>query len=142
MTRPQTDPRPRLIKLIHVARRDLGLDDETYRTMIQQITKSDKTSSADLTVLQLEQVLKHLKSCGFRIKHKAGSRPLAEDAQSRKIRSLWLEIHQAGGVRDPSEKALARYIQRITGVNALQWLSTAQASMVIETLKKWLARLI
>lgn len=139
---PQIDQRPRLIKLIQIARRDLRLDDDTYRAMIRETTQSEKTSCTTLTAQQLERVLAHLKSRGFQIKPKTGSRPLADDAQSRKIRSLWLDLHQAGAVRDPSEKALARYIQRVTGgVSALQWLSTAQASTVIETLKKWLARL-
>lgn len=33
------------------------------------------------------------------------------------------------------------YVKNCTGVEALQWLSGAQASNVIERLKKWLARI-
>ena len=39
------------------------------------------------------------------------------------------------------KKALAAYVKRMTKVGALQWLSTAQASAVIESLKAWLERL-
>ncbi|MEX3556412.1 MAG: phage protein GemA/Gp16 family protein [Burkholderia gladioli] len=35
---------------------------------------------------------------------------------------------------------LSAYVKRQTRVDALQWLSSAQASCVIEALKCWLAR--
>ncbi|EEM6850015.1 DUF1018 domain-containing protein, partial [Salmonella enterica subsp. enterica serovar Montevideo] len=47
--------RASLIKLIHVARRDLQLDDDTYRAFLVQYT--GKTSCRELTVAQLERVL-------------------------------------------------------------------------------------
>ncbi|WP_426122076.1 regulatory protein GemA [Methylococcus capsulatus] len=67
----------------------------------------------------------------------ATSRTVDQEAQSRKIRALWLGLHQAGIVRDPNESALAAYVKRMTGVEALQWLDEHQASRVIEQLKKW-----
>jgi len=148
----RTDTRQSLVRLIHVAKRDLALDDDTYRAML--VAATGKDSSKDLSVPQLERVLAHMKKSGFTVKHKAPtknarssrhppgtlSRPLAQDAQSTKIRALWLSLHEAGTVRDPSEAALAAYVKRITGIDALQWLSTDQASRVIETLKKWQAR--
>jgi len=144
--------RQSLIRLIHVAKHDLALDNDTYRAMLVAVT--GKHSSADLTVPQLERVLAHMKAHGFTVRHKtpanrprhsrhpAGSvsRPLAQDAQSTKIRALWLSLHDRGAVRDSSEAALSAYVKRITHVDALQWLNTNQASRVIETLKKWHAR--
>jgi hypothetical protein len=44
-------------------------------------------------------------------------------------------------VKNPSEAALASYVKRLTGVDRLEWLSTEQASSVIETLKKWQKRM-
>lgn len=43
-------------------------------------------------------------------------------------------------VRDSSEKALATYVERMTGVQALQWLDVWQAQKLIEIMKKWLKR--
>ena len=43
-------------------------------------------------------------------------------------------------MRDPSEEALAKFVLKMTGVQALQWLSGEQASQVIENLKKWQRR--
>jgi len=145
--------RQSLIRLIHVAKRDLKLDDETYRAMLTAIV--GKESSADLDVPQLERVLAHMKRSGFTVRHKtrvdrprdsrhtAGtlSRPIHQDAQSRKIRALWLSLRDMGAVRDASEAALGTYVRRIARIDSLSWLSAEQASRVIETLKQWQARI-
>jgi phage gp16-like protein len=131
--------RASLIRLIHVARRDLALDDDAYRAIIQA-QAGGKTSSADCTPEELDAIVSHFKRCGFHVKpaKKAQqSRPLANDQQSKKIRALWLVLHQVGKVRDPSESALAAFVKRMTGVEALQWLTGAQASRIIEHLKQW-----
>ncbi|MDO5940601.1 gp16 family protein [Burkholderia cepacia] len=127
--------RQQLIRLIHVAKRDLAMADDTYRSILRQIGK--KTSSADLTVPELEKVLEHLKRCGFRVRSNKGARGQADDDQSKMIRGLWLELAERGTVQNASEAALAAFVKRMTGVEALQWLSSAQASRVIEQLKKW-----
>ncbi|AIA72716.1 putative phage regluatory protein [Pectobacterium atrosepticum SCRI1043] len=130
-----------LIKLIHIAKRDLQLDDDTYRQLL--ITVTGKTSTRDMTVPQLDNVLSAMKKRGFKIKaaKKANSsRPLDDSPQSRKIRSLWLEMADAGIIRDRSEAALARWVKRETGVDSLQWLNSEQASIIIEKLKQWQRR--
>lgn len=139
---PSNQDRLRLIKLIHVARRDLRMDADTYRLMLAGMKGLDgATSTADLSVPNLFRVLEQLKQKGFKVRpSKAGKRPLADDDQSKKIRSLWLELHSLGVVRDPSEAALAKFVQSMTQVSALQWLNTAQASRVIENLKQWMGR--
>lgn len=139
--RNQAADRQRLIRLIHVAKRDLSLDDDTYRAILLQI--ADKTSSADLTVPELEKVLEHMKRIGFKVRSKSKpSRPLAQDEESKKIRALWLFLHELGAVKNPSEEALAAYVKRIAGVDALQWINGEQAERVIETMKKWAMRFL
>ena len=131
--------RTSLIRLIHVARRDLALDDDDYQAIIKA-QASGKTSSADCSLEELESVVSHLKRCGFQVKPKAGVRKLADDSQSRKIRALWLSLHQVGTVRDPSEAALSKFCKRHTGVDSLQWVTSSQASRLIEHLKQWQLR--
>lgn len=128
-----------LVKLIHVGRRELQWDEDTYRAALRAVVPG-KDSTKGMTVVQLEVVLEHLKKKGFQPKAKPRTRKLADDAQSSKIRALWLDMHAAGIVKRAEESALAAYVKRLTGVDALQWLSTDQASTVIETLKKWQAR--
>ncbi|MEW5750322.1 gp16 family protein [Pseudomonas lactis] len=139
---PSNPNRLRLIKLIHVARRELRMDDDTYRLLLAGMTGLDgATSTADLSVPNLLRVLEQLKLRGFKVRpNNQPKRPLADDVQSKKIRSLWLTLHELGAVRDPSEAALAKFVLGMTRVSALQWLTTAQASRVIENLKQWLLR--
>lgn len=56
------------------------------------------------------------------------------------IRALWLHLSEIDIVHNASEAALGAFVKRMTGVDALQWLSTKQASQVIENLKQWLTR--
>lgn len=136
-----TGDRLRLIKLIHVARRELGMDDDSYRLMLSTIPQlKGKSSAKDCTVAQLETIVDQLKRRGFKVRAKTKQRRQADDRQSRLIRHLWLELHNDGVVRDSSEGALASYIKRLTGVEDLHWLSTHQASQIIESLKKWQQR--
>ncbi|ARU23630.1 hypothetical protein RSSE_c3247 [Ralstonia solanacearum] len=127
--------RQQLIRLIHVAKRELAMAEDTYRSILLQVGK--KASAADLSVPELEKVLEHLKQCGFKVRSNKSTRGQADDSQSRMIRGLWLELAQRGIVKNASEEALAAFAKRMTGVEALQWLSSAQASRVIEQLKKW-----
>ena len=135
-----------LIQVIHVGKSKLSMDDDTYRTILQRIGK--KSSAADLTVPELERVLEHLKRSGFKMRSKKKtpqekpSRPLAQDLESKKIRALWLFLHDLGAVKNPSEAALAAYVKRIAGVDALQWINGHQAERLIETMKKWAMRFL
>ncbi|MCM2494577.1 regulatory protein GemA [Burkholderia glumae] len=109
--------------------------DDTYRAVLMEIGK--KQSAADLTVPDLEKVLEHLKRCGFKVRTNKSSRAQADDDQSRMIRGLWLELAERDVVHNRSEHALAAFVKRMTGIDALEWLTAPQASRVIEHLKKW-----
>jgi len=140
--------RLRLIKLLHVAKRDLNMAEDSYRGIILEASKGAKESSKDLTLTELERALDHMKRCGFKVVRQAAkgparekpSRALAGDPESTKIRALWLMLNDLGAVKNPSEAALAAYVKRITGVEALQWIDGLQAERLIETLKKWALR--
>jgi Mu-like prophage protein gp16 len=148
MSKNDESRRKRLIKLIHVARRELGMQDEDYRAMLAAMPAlGGKTSSADLGIKGLEIVMRALKARGFKVRSNAlkgpnTSRKLADDDQSRLIRSLWIQLSEAGAVRNSSEAALSAYVRRVTGVDDLAWLNSRQASSIIEQLKSWLDRSI
>ena len=128
-----------LIKLIHVAKTKLGLEDDVYRDILESTT--GKNSSKLLTPAQLEAVLDRLKQLGFEVESKkTGVQNLASDAQSKLIRHLWLQLHQAGQVKNGSEQALAKFIENRVKVSALQFLSSDSADMVINHLRQWCKR--
>lgn len=62
-----TEERSRLIKLIHVGRRELGMDDDTWRAYLQQAFMV--SSSTQCSVPRLKTALAHLVSRGFQIKN-------------------------------------------------------------------------
>ena len=128
------------IKLIHIAKSQLNLDGDTYRHLLLTVTK--KTSTKDMTVWELEKVLHNFKSKGFKVKSsKKVEKISATKPVHKKIRSLWLELAEAGEVKNRSEKAINSYVKRIVGVEVMDWLNTDQAMKVIESLKCWKTRI-
>lgn len=125
--------RRRELALIHVAKQQLGMEDDAYRAVLWAIGRV--SSAADLDWSGRKQLLDHLKKCGFRPRHTRSTS--AEDDQVKKIRALWLDLHAGGVVRDPSEAALTKWVKRMTGVDSLRWLRPEQKVLIIESLKKW-----
>lgn len=150
MKETQAQKKARLIKLIHVGKTQLMLDDARYRTLLANVSRG-KTSSKAMTVAELEAVVRQLKAMGFVVTTKAQAKNRKADlpvrngndlmaGQIKKIRALWLELHGLGVVKSPSELSLARFVKRMTGIDYHGWLDADTASRVIEHLKKWKKR--
>lgn len=135
------DARNGLIGKIHVAKKKLALQDDSYRAILLRVGGAE--SCKDMTVKQLEAVLEEFKRFGFKAtaKRRAGPRKMADGAEVSKIRALWLDLYHLGELRDSSEEALAHFASRCTKVRALQWLTSAQVDIVIKALRGWLERI-
>jgi phage gp16-like protein len=153
---PARDERARLIRLVHVGRRELGLDDPSYRALLQ--AQAGVASASLASPKQLQRVVEAMKRAGFKVTAKPSEAPLqvavksrrtgvsaasaavalASDPQSRKARAMWITLHQIGQVRDSSEQALLAYARRQTGVERLEWVPDMVP--VLEPLKAWLLR--
>ena len=143
MKETQAQKKARLVKLIHVAKSQLMLADGDYRAILANAS-GGKTSSTKLSVDELEVVLRQMQAHGFVITTRAQAASSKKDipvrdgtAQVEMIRGLWLELHKLGAVRNPSELALAKFVQRHTGIAYHGWLDVDNASKIIEHLKKW-----
>lgn len=139
--------RQKLIRLIHVAKRELQMDEATYRTMLLSAGKAESTSAMDVPALKA--VLEQAKRGGFKVRAKPGTatapRPDRRQDTTReavKVRALWLFLHHLGVVRDPSERALAAYVKRIAKVDDMHWAHGDRMLSLIETLKKWAMRFL
>ncbi len=103
-----------------------------------------KESAGKCNPRELGLVLDEFKRLGWADRpaprKRAGDRPLARTAIASKIRALWLSLYHLGEVDDPSEAALAAFVERCTDVQALQWLDGEQADTVIRALRGWLDR--
>lgn len=133
---------------IHIGAQELGLikpgDDSQYRDMLWTVART--RSSGDLDSHSRNEVIKHLKRCGWKVKRKGT--PKRSDAQSRKIRSLWLQLRDADALGDPSEASLRKWAShqlKTPGndqvVKPIELLTRQQRSLLIERLKHWLERL-
>jgi len=134
--------RARLIKIVQTGRNVLRLDEDTYRDLLAA-KSNGKRSAKDLSVDELDAVVKHMRASGFKPTKPAGRAPreqrtLDTSPEGSKIRALWLWLHEVGIVLDPSEAALANFARRISGVDTLQW--TRRPDKVIEGIKVWAAR--
>ena len=134
------------IKKIHAIVSAMQIDDATYREVLKGYNVK---SSTKLSIPKADELLQDLETKAVALgiwekrkpaKKAKATRPLADDAQSKKIRQLWLELHATGKVTNSSEAALAAYVKRMERVDALQWLTATKASRLIEKMKKWLER--
>ncbi|MDO8837994.1 MAG: regulatory protein GemA [Parvibaculum sp.] len=142
---PQTDHRNRLIRLVHVAKRDRGLNEDAYRDLLERET--GKRSCGAMTTGELDKALAALKRQGFKVKRSTkvvsierGTSPRARVGQKAFATALWLDLWHLGVLRDASDKALDAFVERQTGIAHLAWLGPQQAFRVIEALKSWCAR--
>lgn len=157
MARPKTDKtgdrghRNRLIQLIHVAKRQLHLDDDAYRALLQEVT--GKESCRGLGIRDLNAVVDHLVSKGFQPtgaprvqmrRYRGPGKPVESksviDQQIGKMMSLWHELADLGAVRNREMSALRAFICKRCKVDRAEWMSPAQAVQLIEMLKSWLKR--
>lgn len=124
-----------LLALIHCARKDLALTEDTYRAMMANIGGAE--SAAALSDADLGRVVDHLRKLGWKPKS-AGKR--SESPVVRKIWAMWTDLGKRGALTSPTRPALRAYVKRLTGVEEPEWLNAGQARKVIENLKSWQTR--
>ena len=144
------DPRRRaMIGKVKIAQKALGLDEDTYRALLERVT--GQRSAAALTIDQLDAVLSDMQTKGFvptmvwrtsgddRVRPEHGGSvsksKRADHPSARKARALWLSLHALGVVRDRRESALEAFAARQIGVDRLQWADQGQVFKLIEALK-------
>jgi len=141
--KPVSPEKRAMLGKVHIAKKDLALEEDSYRDLLERVT--GKRSAAGLRQAELHDVIEELKRLGWKAKKtgpkRAGKRKLAQGDQAAKIRALWLDLWHLGEIRDPSEDALAAFVARVTGVEALQWIDGDQADRVIKALRGWLTRI-
>lgn len=123
---------------IHVAKKQLGLDDDTYRAMLARLTgkQSTKLMSENERLKVIETLRKH----GFKKASKPCQKRL-EGKFAKKLQALWIAAWNLGIVKNRTDEALMSFIKRQTGIDHARFLHYGDdAGKVIEALKRWLAR--
>jgi phage gp16-like protein len=122
-------PRRNELAKIHIAKKELGLDDASYRAILRK--RYHRDSSAELTDRQADDLIELFQEKGWRP---------ASFAQRGLIQVLWRKLAAAGAIQHSEDKALASFVKHVTGKPDFAWLTVHEASRVIEILKKWLER--
>lgn len=147
----QYRPKSWYIKLIHIAKSQLQLEDDLYRANLKELT--GKSSCSDMTIPDLVKVLEHMKKSGFKPISSKGNSPKTrsnkEHTMLDKLRQLWIQMHYQGFINDGSDKALqtwttnqSKRLNKGVAVEKLEWLKGNMLYSLIEQLKKWHMRLL
>jgi phage gp16-like protein len=138
------DDRRAMLAKIHIARKDLGLDEDTYRALVARLTRQRTNSAGQLSHPERADLLAEFHRLGWKPRTPPNTPPNTppgpKDSQAQKIRALWWGLARAGLVRDPSEQALRAYVVRMTGKSDLRFCLAAEKSTLIEALKAWAER--
>jgi phage gp16-like protein len=138
MTQAQNSNRNAILGKIHIAKKQLKMDDGDYRAMIANLAEG-KTSCKDCSHKELGIIMEALIGLGFKpVKSKVKLSPKAGKipTQADKIRAMWIDLYQSGVVRNRGDDALQHFVQRLTKVDRVEWLNHRQAVVVITALTK------
>lgn len=117
-------------KKIHIAKKDLGMDDETYRALLMRVT--GKASSKDCTPRDRQLLLEEFTRLGFKVKGKSKDRPAPKTTGDRvnlmsKIEALLAEAGRPWLYTDAMAK-------RMFKVEKLDWCTPEQLTKIIAAL--------
>lgn len=116
--------------LIHVAKTQLGMDDQAYRELLANF---GVTSSVELDSTQFEELMRHMKACGFRpvqkLAGRSGLHKAASDKQPMisKIGAILKDFGQTWDYADGIAK-------RMFGIDSIRWCNSQQTYKVLQAL--------
>jgi len=144
-------PKQRHIQLIHIAKSQLGIDNDTYRQLLINVTGKDSTTKMSLA--ELSKVLFQLEQKGFKKRYKrktvSSKNAKYKSRIALKIRAIWIDMDKSGYLKDGSDANLNAWVRKTmqhlypnmspvpVGVQALD---NHDASIVLERIKKWQKR--
>ncbi|WP_027143168.1 regulatory protein GemA [Mesorhizobium sp. WSM3626] len=119
---------------IHVANKQLGLDEDTARDLYQRVT--GKRSLREMNPAELTLIITEQRQRGFKPAEKGLQGPFA-----KKLQALWIASWNLGIVRDRSDAAMLSFVRRQTGIEHTRFLLDADdAAKAIDALKAWITR--
>lgn len=136
-----SDPRTADLAKIHIARKDLGLDEDTYREIIRDVGKAASGSAADLTPAGRARVLGRFRERGWQPRRRAVRQSTDwRRPRIKKITALWCALADAGVVQNRSEASMVKWCAGITRKPKLEWADSDDLNRCIEGLKDWARR--
>lgn len=126
---------------IHILKKQLGLDDDTYRQKLVNIVGVPSTKL--MTEEQRRMVLSVFRSEGFKpsMVRRADGRLKLSGRFASKLQALWIAGWNLGIFTNRDDAALEAFVKRQTGLDAIRFCRDAvDARKAIEALKAILTR--
>lgn len=126
------------LALIHLARKDRGLDEDAYRALLSGA--AGVTSAAELeTEEQFEEVMRAFANLGFQ-RQPARRKRLSTGEEQRGAFCTARQLYYIKGLWDlasraKDEKSLTAMVKRISKVDDLRFLARGEASKIILALR-------
>lgn len=122
------DRRKAMIAKLHIARQQLGMADDSYRALLSRIA-AGKSSSTELTLQQLDDVLAEMKRLGFVQKpaQKHGRRPAPKDSRQAVMAKIEAQLACAGRPWSYAHSMAAHMF----GVARVDWLDGDQLNKLM-----------
>ena len=132
------------IALLHVVKKQLGWDEETYREVLNN--HAGVKSSKALDYAGFLAVMDHAEQCGFVSFWKAGAKKnkklkyaefegrrgdFASPAQMRKVNATWMN-----NARVKTDKAMNNWLKNRFGINDIRWMMADQVTKVLEGIRE------
>ena len=140
------------LAVIHIAKKELGLDDDTYRGVLHQLTRGRVDSAGVMTPRERHALIEHFKTHGWSGAQSSTLRPRlaverpfkkAKRPQARLVWALWGELKRRGALENPSREACRAFCAKTAGIEVAtdpDLMTAAQLDPVINALKAWVAR--
>lgn len=126
------------LKLLHVARRQLGIEEEAWRAILRQ--HGGVASSRELSQGGFDGVMLRLGQLGFKstspLKPLPRRRGMSPPGQAQLIRHLWAEFTDGKG----TDASLGKWLEGRFKVSALRFVDEELAPKAIGALRNMVAR--
>lgn len=122
---------------IHIAKKALAMDGDSYAGMLTRVVGRPLASSKDLTATELKKLLQEMARLGWNPTKKPATAPTYKHKTSRYLAALWGDLYRSGHVRDRSKGAFHAWVKSQTGKDHPDWLETSERARLIEALKAW-----
>ncbi|WP_298640537.1 regulatory protein GemA [uncultured Cardiobacterium sp.] len=117
---------------IHIGKKKLGMDDDTYRAFLLRLTGKD--SSKHMTMRERSRVIFEMTHLGA---FKDGRRPLTR--QQRACIAKWYDLRKIGAIVSKDKSSLNRYVKKFLGKWNVADLTDEETNKLYNMLEGWLS---
>ena len=122
---------------IHVAAKQLGLDEDAQRDVYERVT--GERSLRAMNGPQLAAVNAEMIRLGFKPSKAKGGK--LNGTYGPIMRAMWLSAYNLGVVRNNRDEAMIKWVYRQTQIEHLNWVRHPEdANKAIDALKLWMRR--